>query len=131
MHAGGYEGLALYFVLPLIGLLAGIIYIFFIALNKEYSFRGWKGGLFLFCVIIFALLSALAISNFTWDVLLIRDEPRNIMISVAIVYPLAFLLSRKIFSNNSKVSIDSLNKGLLILAILFIVLLIVWYLAES
>jgi len=130
MDYSGYQGVIADAVVLIFGLAVSTAYFIFIALNKKYSFRGWKGVVFFLCAAIFALLLSLAIANFSWDVLLIHSLWGNVAISVFVVYPLAFLLLRKIFLITDNVLTASMNRALLIMAVLIIAVLSVWYLAE-
>lgn len=128
MHAGGYDGLFIMFVVVIVGIIAGTAYAFFIGVVKRYSFHGWKGGLLFLSSMIFSILLALAISNLFWDVFHLYNIWINIFLSSAASYPLAFFLTKRVYLMEGK---GLLAKALATCGILFIGLLIIWFLAEA
>ncbi len=130
MDHSGYQCLIANIALVAIGLVISAACASFFALSKRFSFRGWAGGLLFACATLFFVLLSLAIANFTWDVLLIHTLWANVAISLAAVYPFAFLLVWKVFSKDSSISAAVIRRTLLLLTILIVALLAVWYLAE-
>ncbi len=115
-------------ILLIIGLAGSLLFLIYVAKSQNHSVHGLKGIILFVFFTLFSIALALAVNNFTWDVMSIHNIYANVSIGSAISYLPALLLSKHIFQKENKYIV---NKALIVTGVLFIILIIVWFIAET